>query len=129
MGRFYGLLERGDGTMKETLIELLETFGYPVRLQGSLREDEPYPVSFFTFWNGETYDGAHYDNDAISYIWSFDVNFYSSDPSLVNTTLREARDLLKKNGFIISGIGYDVPSDEPTHTGRGMNALIIERKE
>ena len=114
--------------MKETLIELLETFGYPVRLQGSFREDEPYPASFFTFWNGETVDGAHYDNDAISYIWSFDVNFYSNDPALVNSVLREARDLLKQNGFIVSGVGFDIPSDEPTHTGRGIGAIIIERK-
>lgn len=115
--------------MKDKLINVLETFGYPVRLQGSLREDEPYPASFFTFWNGETYDGAHYDNDAIAYVWAFDVNFYSNDPALVNSVLREARDLLKQNGFITSGIGFDVPSDEPTHTGRGMNILIIERNE
>ena len=113
--------------MKDALISILETFGYPVRLQGSLTPDESYPESFFTFWNNETSDGSHYDNDAISYIWDFDVNFYSSNPALVNTVLLEARTLLKNNGWIISGKGYDVASDEPTHTGRQINAIYIER--
>lgn len=112
--------------MKEQLIELLNTFGYPVRLQGSLTEAEQYPNSFFTIWNNETLDGNHYDNDAIYYIWNFDINFYSVDPALVNTILLQAKSLLKSNGWIIGGKGYDVPSDEPTHTGRGLNAVYIE---
>ena len=113
--------------MKDELIELLETFGYPVRLQGSLTEDDAYPQSFFTFWNNDSYDNSHYDNHAISYVWDFDVNFYSTDPTLVNTVLLSAKALLLSNGFIITGKGYDVASDEPTHTGRGIHALYVER--
>lgn len=112
--------------MKEKLINLLESFGYPVFLQGSLTEDDPYPESFFTIWNNDSYDGDHYDNDAIYYVWNFDVNFYSTDPTLVNAMLLEAKAVLKANGFIVNGKGYDVASDEPTHTGRGINALIID---
>lgn len=112
--------------MKEKLNNLLESFGYPVFLQGTLTEADPYPESFFTFWNNASYDGDHYDNDAIYYVWNFDVNFYSTNPALVNAMLLEAKAVLKANGFIISGKGYDVLSDEPTHTGRGMNALIID---
>lgn len=112
--------------MKEELIELLETFGYPVRLQGSLTESEKYPDSFFTIWNNDTADGDHYDNNAIAYVWDFDINFYSTSPTLVNTKLLEAKTLLKANGWIIGGKGHDVPSDEPTHTGRGMTALYLE---
>ena len=115
--------------MKGKLITILQTFGYPVRLQGSLTETEAYPDSFFTFWNNNSVDGDHYDNDAIFYLWNFDVNFYSTNPALVNTILLEAKQLLRENGFIVSGKGYDVASDEPTHTGRGMNALIIENRE
>lgn len=114
--------------MKDLLIQILQTFGFPVFLQGSLSQDEAYPDSFFTFWNNDSYDGDHYDNDAIYYVWNFDVNFYSTDPALVNEMLLQAKNKLKANGFIISGKGYDVASDEPTHTGRGMNALIIENK-
>jgi hypothetical protein len=104
----------------------LESFGYPVFLQGSLTEDDPYPESFFTFWNNDSYDGSHYDNDVIYYVWNFDVNFYSTDPALVSAMLLEAKAVLKSNGFIVNGKGYDVATDEPTHTGRGINALIIE---
>ena len=35
--------------MKEQLIELLGSFGYKVKLQGSIGQDEQYPDSFFTF--------------------------------------------------------------------------------
>ena len=113
--------------MKDEFIELLETFGYPVRLQGSFAENEQYPESFFTFWNDSTEDGNHYDNNPISYIWSFDVNFYSSNPALVNSIPIQAMELFKANGWIIGGRGYDVPSDEPTHTGRAFIALYIEK--
>ena len=113
--------------MKEELISLLESFGYPVILQGSLGPSQEYPESFFTFWNSDSYDGSHYNNIAIKYIWDFDINFYSVDPTLVNTLLLQAIELLKNNGWIMSGRGYDVPSDESTHTGRGINVLKIER--
>lgn len=115
--------------MTELLITILSALGYPVRLQGSLLEDEPYPGSFFTFWNNSSEDGAHYDNGEIAYIWNFDVNFYSTDPALVYSVLDAARDALKDAGFIVSGRGRSVPSDEPTHTGRGFTALKIENKE
>lgn len=114
--------------MTEKLIEILSAFGYPVRLQGSLAKDEAYPDSFFTFWNNSSDDGSHYDNGPIFYVWNFDVNFYSTDPALVYTQLEAARVALKAAGFIISGRGYTVASDEPTHTGRGLTALIIENK-
>lgn len=114
--------------MKEALIALLESFGYPVYLQGSLNKDVSYPESFFTFWNSATNDGSHYNDSAISNIWDFSVNFYSSNPTLVNTVLVDAITLLKSNNWIISGVGYDVPSDEATHTGRGVDVIYIDRR-
>lgn len=113
--------------MKDLLISTLEPLGFPIRLQGSLGENEQYPESFFTFWNNDTLGDEFYDNDEHSYIWDFDLNFYSSDPALVNTKLIEAKALLKAKGFIVAGKGYDVPSDEPTHTGRGIHVLKIEK--
>ena len=113
--------------MKDLLIKTLETFGYPVILQGTLNKDEAYPDSFFTFWNNDSFDEAFYDNKENETIWDFDVNFYSTDPALVNSTLIEAKTKLKQQGFIVSGKGYDVVSDEPTHTGRGINVLKEER--
>lgn len=112
--------------MKEQLIALLKTFNFPVRLQGSLTEEEIYPTAFFTFWNNETDDESFYDNNPIRCVWSFSVNFYSTNPELTNTILLEARELLRKNGWIVMGKGYDVPSDEASHTGRGMDVLYVE---
>ena len=113
----------------DELIGLLETFGYPVDRQGSYQAGQAYPESFFTFWNGSTTDGpSRYDNRPIRTIWSFDVNFYSVDPELVEEKLLDARDLLRENGWIVDGQGYDVASDEPTHTGRGFEALRMENR-
>lgn len=113
--------------MRDRLINILAEFGYPVRQQGSLSPTEPYPSSFFTIWNDETEDLSHYDNDAISYTWQFTVYFYSNSPDLVATIPLEAIDALKSTGWIINGRGYDVPSDEITHTGRAFDCIYIER--
>ena len=115
--------------MKDLLIETLKSRNYPIYQQGSLSENEPYPDSFYTFWNNSSDGDSYYDNEAHCYIWDFDLNFYSIDPNLVNSELLEAKKLLKMVGFIINGKGYDVISDEPTHTGRGINVLKIEKGE
>ena len=114
--------------VKQLLIDTLQPFGCPVILQGSLADDEAYPDDFFTFWNNSTEGAAYFDNGSTQTIWDFDLNFYSSDPETVNAALLEACSLLKAAGFIVSGKGYDVASDEPTHTGRGINVLYIERE-
>ena len=113
--------------MRDTLINILAEFGYPVRQQGSLSPSEPYPSSFFTIWNDETEDLSHYDNDAISYTWEYSIYFYSTSPDLVMTVPLRAIEALKSAGWIINGRGYDVPSDEITHTGRAFDCIYIER--
>lgn len=113
--------------VKQLLIDTLESFNYPLYLQGSLSNDTQYPDAFFTYWNNSTADESFYDNTETETIWDFDLNFYSNDPVLVNSVLLEAKSLLKAVGFIPDGSGYDVLSDEPTHLGRGMNLLFIEK--
>lgn len=113
--------------MKAELISILSEYKYPVKLQGSLGKDEKYPDSFFTFWNSGTEDGSHYDNAAITTIWDFTVYFYSVDPALVNSVLESAIADLKAAGWIVSGKGYDVATDEVTHTGRAVDVLYIEK--
>ena len=62
------------------------------------------------------------------------LNFYSVDPEKVSNMFKiikdtpTAKSLLKKAGFIVSGAGYDVPSDEPTHTGRGISLLYRQEQ-
>lgn len=113
--------------MEDLLISTLESLGYPVRLQGSLLENEVYPDSFFTFWNDSADGSSFYSNDETAILWSYSLNFYSTDPVLVNEKLMEAKRLLRHNGWIVSGAGYDVPSDESTHTGRGMSLMYRQK--
>ena len=109
--------------MEDSLISVLETLGYPVYLQGSLLSDEAYPTSFFTFWNDNTTGLSHYDNKENAIEWAYSVNFYSVDPTLVNSKLLDAKQLLEAAGWVVDGAGYSIMSDEPTHTGRGMTVL------
>ena len=115
--------------MEDALITLLETFKYPVIRQGSLGEDEAYPNTFFTFWNNSEDGDSFYDNETIKIIHDFNVNVYSTDPETTYSLLRNARDLLKTNGWIPIMMGYDIASDEITHTGRGMEISYIEFKQ
>ena len=103
--------------MKEQLITLLETFGFPVFLQGSLASPEAYPESFFTFWVFSAPEGAFYDNDANRCVWGFWVYFYSTDPVQVLEISEAARQLLKANGFTPDGKPTDLPVDVPEYTG------------
>lgn len=114
--------------MEDLLISTLEALGYPVRLQGSLLPDESYPDHFFTFWNNSADAISHYSNEEYIILWAYSINFYSNDPLLTNSTLLEAKKLLKDAGFIVTGAGYDVPSDESTHTGRGIEALYRQKQ-
>lgn len=111
---------------EDLLIEILTTFGYPVRLQGSLLESEPYPDHFFTFWNDSSISQAYYDNDENAIIYDYSVNFYSVDSSKVYSVIREAKHKLKSAGFIVNGDGHSIASDEPTHDGRGIDVIYMK---
>lgn len=113
--------------MKQELIDLLETFGYPVFLQGSLNSVDEYPESFFTFWNFETPEDSFYDNDATKAVWGFWVYFYSTDPDLVETIPEQARRLLKQNDWILQGKAHDITVDTPSHTGAFITVYRFER--
>lgn len=112
--------------MEDNLIQVLQELGYPVVRQGSLAPDDAYPEHFFTFWNNDSSDHAHYNNAEYGTVWNYSINFYSTDPEKTYSTLNEARTKLKEKGWILSGKGYDVASDEVTHTGRGMDAYFLE---
>lgn len=111
--------------MKTKLIEVLESLGYiqgeTLFLQGTMGEDKVYPESFVTFWVNETNAYSHYDNDEHSFNWYFDVIFYSSSALKTNTEPERIRKALKAADFVFDGKGFDIPSDEPTHTGWAMS--------
>lgn len=112
--------------MEDLLIEILQTFGFPVKRQGSLANDEPYPDNFFTFWSVSADGDAFYDNDENAIVYTYNVNFYSVDPESVYTVLRRAKKELRNAGFDAWGDAHDVTSDEPTHDGRGITISFIK---
>ena len=112
--------------MEDSLISLLETFNYKVFRQGSLSKDESYPETFFTFWNNSENEHSAYDDSTKIIEYNFDINVYSINPSIAYDLIRQTKDLLKANNWIITMFGYDMPSDEITHIGRGMNVTFLE---
>lgn len=115
--------------IKNDLVVLLETLNYPVFLQGSLNPDEQYPESFFTFWNFSTPEAAFYDNNAKRANWGFWVYFYSTDPLKVEQVPEQARQLLKQNGYILSGKPNDISVERATHTGVMFTIYKMENYE
>lgn len=112
--------------MEDLLIEILLKFGYPVILQGSLAPKDAYPEHFFTFWNDDSSDESNYDNQTQSILYEYSVNFYSIDAEKVYSVLRQAVTELKRHNFIVSGDGYSVPTDEPSHDGRGITVYYLK---
>ena len=115
--------------MKAALIEILESFDYPVFLQGSLNPDESYPDSFFTFWNFENPESAFYDDNANRCIWGFWVYFYSIDPVKVEQIPEQARKMLKSAGWVVEGKPNDIDVDRPTYTGAFFTVYGLENYE
>lgn len=113
--------------MKAKLYELLESLGYGAYQQGSFTTTEEYPDHFFTVWNIDTPVDKHYDNSPSRCVWSFMISFYSTDPSLPESALENAREILKENGWIIPSKGKDIHSDSMKHFGREINAYFIEK--
>lgn len=112
--------------MEDLLIEILSNFGYPVKLQGSLLPDEIYPDHFFTFWNTSSDSDGFFDNEETKIVYQYTVCFYGVDPEKVYSVLRDAITALKKAKFIMSGDGFSVSSDQPTHDGRGVIVRYVK---
>lgn len=114
--------------MEDELQTILESFGYPVYRQGSMSNDEKYPSTFFTFWNNDSPDHAHYDNNEYGTNWDFTIYVYSENPILTYSLILDAKRAFKAAGWIAPSKGFDVDSDQPTHTGRGLEVYFLQTK-
>lgn len=103
--------------MIEKLIGLLDVYGYPVIMHGSMAEDEPYPGNFITFQLTGSPEQDFFDGNPFGTQWRFMVAFYTSNPELLSTMPKQIYSDLKAAGWIPQGKGYPTPSDESTHTG------------
>lgn len=114
--------------MKEKLLAALDPLGYPVLLQGSLLDDEPYPNEFITFWTADSSSAAEFDNESAETAWTYQIINYCTSPARVAEIAQQIRAALKAAGFISQGKGRDIPSDTPTHTGWACDFIYIENE-
>lgn len=112
--------------MEDKLIEVLKSIIPEVMRQGSMPQKATYPDEFFTFWNDSSDGDGFYDNTETAIVWSFTVCCYGRKPARVYEKLMQAKEALKQEGFIVTGGGYDVMSDEKTHIGRGIDVYFRE---
>lgn len=113
--------------MEDLLIETLKSISPIVFRQGSMAQDATYPDAFFTFWNDSSDGDGFYNNTETAIVWSYTVCCYGKKPSEVYKRLMEAKKALKTEGFVVTGGGYDVVSDEKTHIGRGIDVYFREQ--
>lgn len=115
-------------TIEDDLIEILDTFNFPVDRQGSYQKGQPYPDTFITFWT-DTEDSGHYDDFASTTVWHFDVNVYSTNPDTVIRTILAVKAALESAGFTVNGKGSDAASDYATHTGKMIDVWFMEHNK
>ena len=114
--------------VKELFLTTLSSLGYGTpRLQGSYKENESYPDSFITYFLIDSADLNFYNNKSNCTAYYFNVNFYSSDPDLVNTVPETITKKLTEVGFIRQGKGTDLASDYTTHTGWNLSFIYQEK--
>lgn len=107
------------------IVDILEALGFPVFLQGTLGENEPFPPTFLTYTTVDSPDAFPFDNEPTHTAWEYQVIVYSNDRQTLEETAAASRTALKAAGFIPQGKGSDIPSDEPTHTGWICNYKLL----
>lgn len=116
---------------KDILISALVELGYEdaktIVQQGTLSKKEPYPDTFFTYWNDNTEDKNFRDNKPDSTDWIFYLACYSNNPFTLEEEFNKAIQKLKTKGFIISGKGADANSEKESHVGRDINLIYVEK--
>lgn len=110
--------------MEQSLITLLESFGYPVRRQGSI--SGRYPATFLTIWCDGSPDHAYYDNRPFGTAWQYSIYIYSSVPDVLFSLTEAVRQKLMDAGWTVPSKGSDAPSDEPSHAGKSITAYYLE---
>lgn len=116
--------------VKAELIMIFQEMGYPYSwLMHTMPRNQEYPDSFFTFMVIDAPFTAQYDNKPNAVVWAFWIGFYSNDRLKVEAVPKELAKRLRAAGWVVPGLGEDVPSDEPTHTGWRITAYYVQEIE
>lgn len=112
--------------IKDELLNVLNTFNYPVFLQGTIEPDAEIPDDFLTFQITGSDTAAAFDNDDALTAWDINVNYYSRNPANVSTVPVAIRAAMKAAGFIPQSRGFDLIADDPAFTGWAMDFFKLE---
>lgn len=112
--------------MIDEICTIIESFKVPYCKQGSASVWATYPETFITFWNNDSPDHAHYDDSRFGTAWDYNVYVYSSDPDITYSLLDQLREAFEEAGWICPSKGFDAASDEPSHSGRGIQIYKLE---
>ena len=105
----------------EMISLIQDEFGYPVYIQGSFGENDPYPPAFFTYWEWAGGGLTNYDNTGYSHYHEFDLNFFSNDAQLCNDIIDAAIKILKNNDYQMLNYGRNRASNVPGWIGKGVS--------
>lgn len=109
----------------QDLFDLFEEIGLPYFRQGSM-SDEDYAPSFFTFWNIDTPQDSHYDNELHRYNEYVLIGFYTNNANLIYAQMNDFIERAKFKGFVIAGMPQDTNADKPNYFGRFCYIRIIK---
>lgn len=101
----------------QRLFELFEEIGLPYFRQGSM-SDEDYQPSFFTFWNIDTPQDAHYDNELHRFNEYVQVGFYTNDAGKIYSVMDDFVERARLKGFTIAALPQDADSGKDNYFGR-----------
>ena len=112
--------------MWSKLQEVFDYLALPYYRQGSLAEDDDIPESFYTFWNTDTKDLSHYDDEPHRIEWTWRVWAYTDDASEIYSHADNLIAAAQASGFIVIGRGRDIDAASPTTYGREITLKFIE---
>lgn len=110
------------------LFKLFEEIGLPYFRQGSM-SDEDYQPSFFTFWNIDTPQDAHYDGKLIRFNEYIQIGFYTNDAKKIYSVMDDFIERAESKGFVIAGLPRDANADKDNYFGRICYIRIIHIKK
>ena len=110
----------------DELYNVLDAYGLPLYLQGTLGADEDYPDNFITYWIEDSKGNAFYDNDSNETDWSISIIYYTHDINSIKEFIPKLIDDLKINKFKVIGKGFFTPSDKPNCVGWILPAIYLK---
>lgn len=109
--------------MVEIFKDLAE-LNIPVYEQGSA--PEILPDEYFTFSEDYTSDLVSADNAPKSIVYEFTIKYYTNNAETLYSRLIEALALLKRKGYITTGVGYRNETYRDTWFSRQADVKKIE---